>query len=64
MRSWIKSAALEFGTDSLANDIFLEALPYAETREYGRKITAAASLYAWLYDGISINNVVEQIMQI
>ena len=64
VRSWIKSAALEFGTDSLANDIFLEALPYAETREYGRKITAAASLYAWLYDGISINNVVEQIMQI
>ena len=49
MRSWKKSAALEFSPKKLSNDLFLEALPYAETREYGRKLTAASAIYGWLY---------------
>ena len=35
----------------LSKDLLLEVLPYTETREYGRKILTAASLYACLYYG-------------
>ncbi len=49
VRSWKKSAALEFSPRKISNDLFLEALPYAETREYGRKLTAASAIYGWLY---------------
>ena len=30
-------------------DLFLETIPYSETREYGRKILSAAVMYEWLY---------------
>lgn len=43
VRAWLKSA------DGLAGDLFLESLPYAETREYGRKVLAAAVVYGYLY---------------
>lgn len=33
----------------LEDDLFLEAVPYAETREYGRKVLVASVLYGYLY---------------
>jgi soluble lytic murein transglycosylase len=36
---------------ALPQDVFLEGIPYAETREYGRKVLAAAVTYGVLYYG-------------
>jgi soluble lytic murein transglycosylase len=44
VRTWLGSAK------NLPDDLFLETLPFAETREYGKKLTAAACVYAWLYE--------------
>lgn len=49
VRSWVKSANLEFGVNELPKDLFLEALPFAETRGYGRKVLSAAAMYGTLY---------------
>jgi soluble lytic murein transglycosylase len=35
----------------LPDDIILEILEYAETRQYGRNITQAALMYGTLYEG-------------
>lgn len=43
-RRWLKDSRLP-------PDLFLESLPYAETREYGRKLVSAAAMYSWLYYG-------------
>jgi len=43
VRSWLASAP------GLSGDLFLESLPYAETREYGRKVLAASAVYGYLY---------------
>jgi soluble lytic murein transglycosylase len=37
------------GEQGLPADLFLETIPYAETREYGRKVLAAALVYGYLY---------------
>lgn len=34
-------------------DLFLETVPFEETREYGRKIVSASAMYGWLYYDIS-----------
>lgn len=62
VRSWVKSADLEFGTKGLAKDLFLEALPYTETREYGRKLVSAAAIYGCLYYDKTISEIVEEIL--
>jgi soluble lytic murein transglycosylase len=46
VRQWKAAAASPAPLDA---DLFLETLPYAETREYGRKVLAAAVVYAGLY---------------
>ena len=43
VRSWQKAATGQ------GDDFFLESLPYGETREYGRKVLAAAAVYGYLY---------------
>ncbi len=43
LRSWEKTLA------GLPPDLFLEAIPYEETRQYGRNVIAAAVVYATLY---------------
>ncbi|WP_296091812.1 transglycosylase SLT domain-containing protein [uncultured Treponema sp.] len=63
VRSWVKSANLEFGTSDLPKDLFLEAIPFSETREYGRKVVSAAAMYGYLYYGLSTSQVVEEIMK-
>ena len=47
----------------LSKDLLLEVLPYTETREYGRKILTAASLYACLYYGKTTHEIVREIMR-
>lgn len=43
VREWRKTLG------NLDDDLFLEAIPYAETREYGRKVLVATVLYGYLY---------------
>lgn len=47
---------------NLPMDLFLEIAPYAETREYGRKLLSASCMYAWLYKNESIKNTVSFLM--
>ena len=63
VRSWIKSASIQFGAKKVPNDLFLEALPYSETREYGRKILSAAAMYGWLYYDLNPVKVAEEILK-
>lgn len=62
VRSWLKSASIEFGTNKIPSDLFVEFLPYAETREYGRKIITASAIYGWLYYGKNIPETVREIL--
>ena len=64
VRAWVKSAKIEFGKNDLPQDLFLEALPYEETREYGRKVLSAACLYGALYYSKSFSEVIEEIIQL
>ncbi len=43
-------------------DLFLEKIPFAETREYGRKILSAAVMYGVLYYDMEVSEVVQAIM--
>lgn len=63
VRTWVNSANMEFGTNSLPKDLFLEALPFAETREYGRKVVSAAAMYGYLYYGKTTSEVIDEILQ-
>lgn len=55
VRAWQKGAA------GLSDDLFLESLPYGETREYGRKVLAAAAVYGYLYYQKSPGQVVREL---
>ena len=46
---------------TLPLDLFLETIPYEETRGYGRKLVSASVYYAWLYEGKSVCKVVSEI---
>lgn len=63
VRSWRRSVRTVFGRDTVPNDLFLEAVPFNETREYGRRVTGAACVYALLYYGQSPSKVIEEIMK-
>jgi soluble lytic murein transglycosylase len=51
VRSWRQAAA------ALPEDLFLETVPIAETRDYGRKVLAAAAVYGYLYAGWTLERV-------
>jgi soluble lytic murein transglycosylase len=38
----------------LPEDLFLETIAFDETREYGRRVLAAAAVYGYLYYGMSM----------
>jgi soluble lytic murein transglycosylase len=46
---------------SLPEDLFLETIEYPETRDYGRKVLAAAAAYGYLYYGLSVKAVLADI---
>ena len=60
VRRWINNSHLELGKHA-ANDLFLETVPYSETRDYGRKLIAASAMYASLYYDKPIPAVVKKI---
>lgn len=47
----------------LPRDIFLETVPYKETRNYGRKVLSAAALYGYLYFDKNMHDIVSEIMR-
>ena len=49
IRKWKQSSAYVLGIKVLPEDLFLETIPYTETREYGRKLVSATNLYELLY---------------
>lgn len=64
VRRWLKSSLAEFGTkNKLPMDLFLETLPYTETREYGRKLVSAATMYDFLDNPQNFSRTVEQLLQ-
>lgn len=61
VRSWIRDSASGGPDAGLQGDLFLESLPYSETREYGRKVLAAAAVYGYLYYQKSTGQVVREL---
>ncbi|MCQ2982007.1 MAG: lytic transglycosylase domain-containing protein [Treponemataceae bacterium] len=57
VRNWRRAMA------DLPHDLFLEAVPYEETRGYGRKITTAYGMYAMLYDSASTHEIVQKLLR-
>jgi soluble lytic murein transglycosylase len=48
---------------SLPEDIFLETIDITETRDYGKRVMAAAAAYGYLYYGMSMDQVVADIFK-
>ena len=64
VRRWLTSSIAEFGTKSkLPMDLFLETLPYTETREYGRKLVSAAAMYDFLENPQNFSQTVTQLLE-
>jgi soluble lytic murein transglycosylase len=51
VRRWL---AADRQKGALPPDLFLETVEYTETREYGRRLLAAAAVYGYLYYGMSM----------
>lgn len=50
VRRWLESSMVHYGTKSkMSDDLFLETVPYSETREYGRKLISASVFYEFAY---------------
>ncbi len=63
VRRWIRSSKIELNSQGkLWSDMFLETLPFAETRDYGRRVVSAAAMYAWLYDGKNPCDIISELM--
>lgn len=63
VRRWEKSSKIAFNNiKKLPDDLFLEIIPYEETREYGRKLVGAAAMYSWLYYGKEISQEISEII--
>lgn len=59
VRRWVS----KYPELSLIPDLFLEIIPFSETREYGRKILSAATMYGILYYDKTTSEVIAEIMQ-
>jgi len=59
-REWDKTSPADV-LPGVKGDIFLEGLPYSETREYGRKVLAAAVVYGYLYYQKTTEEVVREL---
>ena len=60
VRRWLNNSHLELGRHA-ASDLFLETIPYSETREYGRKLISASVMYGILYYDMPVQTVVKKI---
>jgi soluble lytic murein transglycosylase len=48
---------------TLPDDLFLETISITETREYGKRVAAAAAAYAYLYYGLNMETIVADILR-
>ena len=70
VRKWIRSAKNDWSTlgraahkpAGISMDLFLETLPFTETRDYGRQLVASSAMYAWLYYGKTPSETVREIL--
>lgn len=62
VRNWVKSAKIEFGSDDLPLDLFLEVIPFSETREYGRKVVSAATMYGMFYYNMNASSIIKELV--
>ena len=60
VRRWMNNSHLELGRHT-ASDLFLETIPYSETRDYGRKLISASAMYGILYYDTPVQTVVKKI---
>jgi len=56
LRRWL-AADMQQKDGGLPHDLFLETIEFAETREYGRRVLAAAAVYGYLYYGMTMEAV-------
>ncbi len=64
VRRWLQSSLIEFGKKSnMPLDLFLETIPFAETREYGRKLISATIAYDWLDSPARFEETVETLLK-
>lgn len=67
VRRWVKNSEIELEylnsskSKKLPLDLFLETIPYQETRGYGRKLTSASVYYGFLYKNKNVSDIVEKI---
>ena len=70
VRQWVRRFRNDWSTTGrkmyepagISLDLFLESLPFAETREYGRKVVSAAVIYGFLYEKRLPGDIVREIM--
>ncbi len=64
VRRWLQSSLIEFGKKrNMPLDLFLETVPFAETREYGRKLISATIAYDWLANPTRFPQTVEELLK-
>ena len=64
VRRWLQSSLIEFGKKSnMPLDLFLETVPFAETREYGRKLISASIAYEWLANPQNFQKTVKNLIE-
>ena len=64
VRRWLQSSLIEFGKKSnMPLDLFLETVPFAETREYGRKLISASIAYEWLANPQNFQKTVRNLIE-
>ena len=61
-KDWAETGKPAHKPVGISMDLFLESLPFAETREYGRKVISAAAMYAYLYENKLPGDTVREIM--
>ena len=64
VRRWLQSSLVEFDKKkNMPLDLFLETLPFTETREYGRKLISATALYEWLDAPQNFSKTIEMLLK-
>ncbi len=54
---WLKNSTI------IEEDIFVETIPYDETRNYGKRLLSVACMYAYLYYNKKVDQVIKEIYQ-
>ena len=64
VRRWLQGSLYEFGKkDSIPEDLFLETVPFSETREYGRKLISAVVMYDFLYNDKNFTDSIQLLLK-